>query len=60
MAIAVTGVKAGPAGLVVVTLRLEDGTVRRMVLPKRLAGVAEVEWSAQAVQLLSQLSQATP
>lgn len=54
-AIAITGVYAGPAGLVVVTLRLTDGTVRRIVLPPKLQGVAEVEWSARAVQVLAEL-----
>lgn len=50
--------KAGPGGLVAVTARLEDGSVRRLILPKRLAGVAEVEWSTQALSTLTQLSMA--
>ena len=55
-AVAILECKAGPAGLVAVTARLEDGSVRRIILPKRLAGVAEVEWSTQALSVLTQLS----
>jgi hypothetical protein len=54
-AVSITDVVAGPAGLVVVTMRTADGKVRRMVLPPKLAGVAEVEWSAQALAMLTQL-----
>lgn len=55
MPVAVMSVRSGPAGLVVVQLRLEDGTVRRVVLPRKSSGVAEVEWSAQALNTLTQL-----
>lgn len=56
-AITVVSVKAGPAGLAVVQLRLTDGTMRRLVVGKRVMGVAEVEWSAQALEMLSQSGQ---
>lgn len=49
-------VKSGPAGLVAVKLRLEDGTVRHIVLPKKGAGVAEVEWAALALNTLTQIA----
>lgn len=58
--ISVTDVRAGPAGLVVVTVRLGDGTRRRLVLPPKLAGTAEVEWSAKAVAMLVQLQRRHP
>lgn len=53
--VTITDVRAGPAGLVVVVMRLADGTVRRVVLPPKLAGVAEVEWSAQALALMTDI-----
>jgi hypothetical protein len=53
--IAITDVRTGPAGLVVVTMGLPDGAVRRLVLPRRLAGVAQVEWSAKALAALTEL-----
>ena len=59
-AITVVSVKAGPAGLAVVQVRLTDGSVRRLVMGRRTLGVAEVEWSAQALEMLAQLGQLTP
>lgn len=59
MPVAVMSVRTGPAGLVVVQLRLEDGTVKRIVLPRKSAGVSEIEWSAQALNTLTQI-QARP
>lgn len=56
-AISVVSVKAGPAGLVVVRVRLSDGKVRQMIMGKQTLGVAEVEWSAQALEALSLLGQ---
>lgn len=58
--VSVTEVRAGPAGLVVVTLRLDSGARVRIVLPPKLAGVAEVEWSAQAVATLAELQRLRP
>lgn len=55
MPVAVMAVHSGPAGLVVVQLRLEDGTVRRVVLPRKSSGVSEIEWSAQALNTLNQI-----
>lgn len=51
--VAVLAVTTGPAGLVAVKVRLEDGTVRRLVMPKRMAGVAEIEWTAVALSALT-------
>lgn len=56
-AVTVVSVKSGPAGLVAVQLRLTDGTVRRLIVGRNVVGVAEIEWSAQALEMLSQLGQ---
>lgn len=53
--VSIVSVKSGPAGLVVVKVRLESGTVRTMVMPKKTSGVAEIEWSAQAINALAQI-----
>lgn len=55
--ITVVSVKSGPAGLVVVELRLTDGTRRRLIMGKHTLGVSEVEWSAQALEMLSQMGE---
>jgi hypothetical protein len=58
--VSVVAVKAGPGGLVAVTLRLDDGTVRRLVVPQRLAGVQSIEWAAAALANLTALQGAIP
>ena len=55
MLVIILDVKTGPAGLVVVTYRVDGGPKRQLILPARLAGVAEVEWAATAAATLTQL-----
>lgn len=55
MLVIITDVKTGPAGLVVVGYRVEGGPRRQLILPSRLAGVAEVEWAVTAAATLQQM-----